>query len=218
MIEEFKWVFKWYKINNEYGEQLIYEPEVFAKAFANNSYQCQIRELIETGKYDVFIDVGAAWGHFAIIASKHCKRVIAFEPQPLRFGVMLYNCRQLYNIECRYEFVSCKGEVPKMRGIEDMCEARSEHLYNVPVITLDDLDIKPNEKVLIKLDVEGSEINVLKGCPNLIVNPNVDWIIDIHEIYGIFDNMIFSFFKHKYIKDHQNDHVTSVKEFYGNKL
>lgn len=217
MIDKFEWTFDWYKINNKYGEQLIYEPEVFAKAFADDSYQYQIRKLLESGKFDVFIDVGAAWGHFAIVGAHHCKRVIAFEPQPLRFGIMLYNCRNLFNIDCRYEFVSNKGDIPKMRGIEDMCEARSEHPYNVPVITLDDIDIKPDEKVLVKLDVEGSELKVLRGCPNLIANPNVDWIIDIHEIYGITDELIFPFFKHKKIKDHQNDHVTSVKEFYGNK-
>ncbi len=218
MIDEFKWMFKWYKINNKYGEQLVYEPEVFAKAFSDDSYQYQIRKLIETDKYDVFLDVGAAWGHFAIVAAHHCKRVIAFEPQPLRFGVMLYNCRHYFNIDCRYEFVSCKGEVPTMGALEEMCELRHDIKYNVPVITLDDIDIKPDEKVLVKLDVEGSEIKVLRGCPKLIANPNVDWIIDIHEVCGIFDNMIFPYFKHKNIRDHQNDHVTSVKEFYGNKL
>ena len=214
MIKEFNWSFKWYNISTKYGDQLIYEPEVFAKAFADNSYQCQIKDLIETDKYDVFLDIGAAWGHFAIIASKHCKRVIAFEPHPMRFGIMLYNCRHLFNIDCRYEFVTNKGEIPTMGRIEEMCELRHQRSYNVPVITLDDLDIKPHEKVLVKLDVEGSELKVLEGCSNLIANPNVDWIIDIHLIHGITDEMVYKFFPHKKIRDHQNDHVTSVKEFY----
>lgn len=217
MIEEFKWMFKWYIIDTEYGTQLIYEPEVFAKAFADNSYQHGIRELIESKKYDVFVDVGSAWGHFAMIASKLCKRVIAFEPHPLRYGILLFNCRHLFNVDCRYEFVTCKEDVPRMGKLQEMCEARHQKPYNVKTITLDDLKFEPNEKVLVKLDVEGSELKVLEGCPNLIANPNVDWIIDIHEVCGIFDNMIFPYFKHKYIKDHQNDHVTSVKEFYGNK-
>jgi len=214
MIEEFNWMFKWYIIDTDYGTQLIYEPLQFAEAFANNSYQCQIKDLLETGKYDVFLDVGAAWGHFAIIASKHCKRVIAFEPQPMRFGIMLYNCRHLFNIDCRYEFVSNKGEKPTMGRIEEMCELRHYRPYNVPVITLDDLDIKPDEKVLVKLDVEGSELKVLKGCPNLIANPNVDWFVDIHMIHGISEESVFSFFKHKKIRDHGNDQICSIKEFY----
>lgn len=216
MIEKLNWVFGWFKIKTEYGEQIVYEPEVFAKAFADNSYQCQIKDLLESGKYDVFLDVGAAWGHFSMIGAKHCKRVIAFEPQPFRYGFLLYNCRHLFNVDCRYEFVSNKGEIPTMGGLQEMCEVRHEKPYNVPVITLDDLDIKPDEKVLVKLDVEGSELKVLRGCPKLIANPNVDWFVDIHLIHGITEKMIFPFFMFKNIRDHGNDGICSIKEFYGN--
>jgi len=215
MIEKLHWYFGWYRIKTEYGEQIVYEPEQFALAFADNSYQCQIKDLLETDKYDVFLDVGAAWGHFAIIASRHCKRVIAFEPQPFRYGFLLYNCRHLFNVDCRYEFVTCEGEAPTMGKLQEMCEARHLKRYNVPVVTLDYIYIKPDEKVLVKLDVEGSELKVLKGCPNLIANPNVDWIIDIHLQAGITDELVFPFFKHKNIRDHQNDGVTSVKAFVG---
>ncbi len=217
MIEKFNWRFGWYKINNIYGEQIVYEPEVFAKAFADNSYQCQIRELLETGKYDLFLDVGAAWGHFSIIGSAHCRKVIAFEPQPFRYGFLLYNCRHLFNVDCRYEFVTCEGETPTMGRLQEMCEARHLKRYNVKTITLDDIDLIPDEKVLVKLDVEGSELKVLKGCPKLIANPNVDWIVDIHLQAGITDSLVFPFFKHKNIVDHQNDGVTSVKAFVGTK-
>ncbi len=197
MIEKFKWMFDWYKIKTEYGEQIIYEPEVFAKAFANNSYQNQIKKLLETKKYDVFLDVGAAWGHFTIIGSKLCKKVIAFEPQPFRYGFLLYNCRHLFNVDCRYEFVTSNGEIPTMGGLEEMCESRHDQPYNVKTITLDDLNIKPDEKVLVKLDVEGSELKVLKGCPNLIANPNVDWIIDVHHHQKLTSNEVKDFFKKK---------------------
>lgn len=214
MIEKFNWMFGWFKIKTEYGEQIIYEPEVFAKAFADNSYQQQIKKLLETKKYDVFLDVGAAWGHFSIIGAKHCKRVIAFEPQPFRYGFLLYNCRHLFNVDCRYEFVTCEGEIPTMGKLQEMCELRHQKSYNVKTITLDDLEIDPNEKVLVKLDVEGSELKVLKGCPNLIANSNVDWFVDIHMIHGISEESVFSFFKHKKIRDHGNDQICSIKEFY----
>jgi len=213
-IHYFNWSFKWAVINNAYGEWLIYEPDVFVKAFENLSYQSQIRKCLEKDKYDVFLDVGAAWGHFSIIASKHCKRVMAFEAQPFRYGVLLYNCRHHPNIDCRYQYVSKKGDVPKMGKIQEMVEVKHSIPYNIPVITLDDIDIKPDEKVLIKLDVEGNELKVLDGCPNLIANPNVDWIIDIHLHHKITDAMVFKYFPHKKIIDHQNDGVTSVKEFY----
>ena len=215
MIEKLNWVFGWYKINNDYGEQIVYEPVVFAKAFADDSYQCQIKDLLETGKYDVFLDVGAAWGHFAIIASYNCERVIAFEPQPMRYGFLLYNCRHLFNVDCRYEFVTCKGETPTMGNLQEMCELRHEKPYNVKTITLDDIVIDPEEKVLVKLDVEGSELKALKGCPNLIANPNVDWFVDIHLIHGITEEIVFPIFKHKNIRDHGNDGICSIKEFYG---
>ena len=217
MIEEHKWMFKWYDIENEYGKQIVYEPEVFAIAFADNSYQQQIRELLETDRYDVFIDVGAAWGHFSIIASAYCKRVIAFEPQPMRFGFLLYNCRHLFNVDCHYEFVACEGTEPTMGTIEEMCEVRHRKRYNVKVISLDDLDIKPDERVLIKLDVEGSELKVLADSKKLIANPNVDWVVDVHKLHGVKDQDILEIFKHKNSRCHGSDALCSAYEFIGTK-
>lgn len=215
MIEKLHWYFGWYRIKTEYGEQIVYEPEQFALAFADNSYQCQIKDLLETDKYDVFLDVGAAWGHFALIGAKLCKRVIAFEPQPFRYGFLLYNCRHLFNVDCRYEFVTCKGEAPTMGALEEMCESRHDKPYNVKTITLDDIEIKPNEKVLVKLDVEGSELKVLSGCPNLIANTNVDWIIDVHHHQGVTSKDVKDFFKNKNNVDLGTDHICSVLEFIG---
>lgn len=216
-IEEKKWMFKWWEIKTPYGEQIIYEPEVFAKAFADNSYQHQIRVLIEIGNYDTFLDVGAAWGHFSIIASKHCKRVIAYEPQPMRYGFLLYNCRHLFNVDCRYEYVSCEGDIPTMGKIQEMVELRHVKAYNVPVVTLDSLDIKENEKVLIKLDVEGNELKVLKNAKNLINKPNIDWIIDIHHNQGITNEQVLSQFPNKIITVHGEDPLSSAFELVGEK-
>lgn len=213
MIEEYNWMFNWYNITTEYGEQIIYEPKIFAELFSDNTYQHPIKDLIETGKYDVFLDVGSAWGHFSIIASKHCKKVIAFEPHPMRYGFLLYNCRHLFNIDCRYEFVTCKGEKATMGKLQEMCELKHQKLYNIKTITLDDLQINPNEKVLIKLDVEGSELKVLRGSSNLIANPNVDWIIDIHHNQGIKRDDVFKFFKHKKSKIHKHDYAEGISSF-----
>ena len=113
--------------------------------------------------------------------------------------------------------MTCNGEVPRMGDLEEMCESGHTKPYNVKTITLDDLKIKPDEKVMIKLDVEGSEVKVLEGCPKLLANPNVDWFVDIHFCYGVPKEKVFPFFKHKYMRDHGMDNNNAVREFYGNK-
>ena len=214
MIKEKEWAFKWWEINNKYGEQIVYEPDQFAKAFEDLSYQQNIKEFLENGEYDVFLDIGAAWGHFSLIASEYCKRVIAFEPHPMRYGFLLYNCRHHFNIECCYEYVSCRGDTPRLGKLEEMVEERQTKPYKVPVITLDDIQFDPDESILVKLDVEGNELKVLQNANYLIKNHNSDCIIYVPNLHGVSHMDIitkFSGFKKHFIQG--QDKWCSVIEF-----
>lgn len=126
---------------------------------------------------DKFIDVGANIGLMSLLAAQKVTsqgEVHAFEVSPNIFSELKYNLAQN-----NFSFVNChfcalgsyrgKGELYendflKNRGTSTMLtiENSQEKKYEVPVDTLDNLFGK--KKVdMIKIDVEGWELEVLKG-------------------------------------------------------
>jgi len=144
---------------------------------------CFLKKFIKKG--DCFFDIGANIGLFSLHASKiigdHGK-IIAFEPTPITFN------RLKSNIEIN-RFLNIKTE---NIGLSDTCGMIKFHTSNDGYdawnsfatltdigecseidVTTDTLDnyIQTNniEKIdLIKLDVEGWELNVLKGAKELL--------------------------------------------------
>jgi len=168
-------------ITNKYGKFLSYNMPRLNEAYECLSYQYPIKNIIENGDYEVFIDVGAYVGYFSIMASHFCKEVIAYEAQPLFYGFLLNNTRTLSNIECKYNWVSNKGDIPKMAHPFLLANVHSGTEYNVKVVTLDDelLHLK-DKKVLIKMDIEGNELKALKGSLEILKCKNIHWFIDVH--------------------------------------
>lgn len=221
-IKFLEWKFKWGVVKNKYGNLLIYEPPKFFRGYSNLRYQANITQLIQSGEYECFIDVGAAWGYFERIASKHCKKVIAYEANPLRVGFLLYNCRDLYNVECKYAYVGANETVPRMGGPLEMVKAEHSDTYNINVLTLDkELEfllpnlwlsdemnkmIKPM-KTLIKIDVEGGEIDVLRGATKLLEQPHIHWTIDVHPKQGVKIPEVIKFFKERETTNHANINI-----------
>lgn len=176
----------------------------------NLQYQKSITDLIKSGDYNYFVDVGSAWGYFPRIASKHCKRVWAFEANPIRFGFLLYNTRDLSNVECFYNYVGSKGSIPKMEKALQMIKKSSTQAYNVKTITLDDALYKTvsryKTKVLIKIDIEGAELDALAGAQKLLGLKHVHWTIDVHPKQGINPQQVINIMKdhEKEVTNHQN--------------
>lgn len=181
---------------NKYGSLLVIAPKkslILAKAipmYTRMTWEPYNVKLIEEGKYDIYVDVGAAVGYFTRIAGHHCKKVIAYEANPFRFGLLLTNTRDLFNVDCRYKYVTySKKDIPKMAGAFDMIglagTTKCVNDYNIECVTLDEelLDlITPDDKVLIKMDVQGNDLKVLDGAKELIKNKNVHWSIDVHSM------------------------------------
>lgn len=155
-------------------------------------------DLIRNGKYPLFIDVGAAWGWFPMIASRiqATKKIDAYEAHPLRYGLLLYNMRKLDKVKCHYKYVGCEESKPVMKiDFKRMISPypMKAEPYNIDVIRLDD-EYHPAERTLIKVDVEGGEIDVLKGARELCKLKRVDWTIDVHTWVGVTMKQVKSFF------------------------
>jgi len=156
------------------GEMVIYKNDSIVSAaiaifgeYCDAEVQIMARYLTPESTY---LDIGTNIGYHALAIHKTVGcNIMGFEPHPNHFTVAAYNCREkpikLYNTALSSKngtmimsdfdenIISNYGEVGiKEEGIE------------VPTIKLDELDdLKDVPVTLMKIDVEGAELDVLKG-------------------------------------------------------
>jgi FkbM family methyltransferase len=137
---------------------------------------------------DVMGDIGANVGVYTILAAKNAgAKVIAIEPIPAAFhhlkdNVKLNNIDQLVTIlNCgaadengELEFTTTMDAVNHVAVAEDKIE--STKLIKVSVRTTDDI-FQNNQPVLLKIDVEGFELPVIKGAKNILKSDQLSAII-----------------------------------------
>jgi FkbM family methyltransferase len=142
-----------------------------------------LRGLLSEG--DTFVDVGANFGTFSLLASRLVGsngRVIAIEPQP-RLAALIRQSLELSRVtNCSIEQVACgaqSGEATLLVPDDDsgragffagFSGAKAHKSVSVPVATLDSLLAarEATGNMVIKIDVEGSEIDVLDGASEII--------------------------------------------------
>ena len=130
---------------------------------------------------DVAIEVGANIGALTIPLSRRCSKVFAFEPQPENHKLLLLNLNNnhIRNVDVFPYALGAKDEVVKISTLKEIdiehgvigdyggfeigkgsCLADQRSLDSMNVF-----DTKIN---FIKMDCEGSELDVLKGAEKLI--------------------------------------------------
>jgi FkbM family methyltransferase len=124
-----------------------------------------ILEHIKEG--DVVIDAGAFIGDHTIAYTKAVGTkgsVIAFEPNPAAFKCLLHNCpnANLFNYGLGSGTRSAFLQMSENAGASSLGESGEE----VRLMCLDELNLDRLD--FIKLDVEGYEVEALKGGINLI--------------------------------------------------
>jgi len=139
--------------------------------------------LLELGKKSQrFLDIGANMGFYSLaIAIENPKiSVISFEPQPSVYQIMLKNIEMnqlherinLINMGLGHQADELTMYIPKFTGtgggsFKNLHEDEGEaHQIKVPVVTLDSLELSASD--LVKIDVEGFELNVIDGAKELI--------------------------------------------------
>jgi FkbM family methyltransferase len=126
----------------------------------------------------VFLDIGANIGFMSMALKSIASRIVAFEPQPEVYNVMVENIK---NASGNAEFsVLCCGvsnktgtaQMPRIRygdrgNYGGLGFGRSElGSYSVPLVTIDGLEFPSVD--LVKIDVEGHELQVLEGMVDTI--------------------------------------------------
>lgn len=174
-----------YDIDSKTGINL-YKDSVLSKIIYDGFEQDEIlfvRKFLEKG--DIFLDVGANIGLFSLIASQYVEskgKIYAFEPTPETFSRLCENVEinAFSNISTFQIGLSDKEEellfnvsqagydawnsFAKLKELEDSCS------ISIKTTTLDSFlnQQEISDVNLIKIDVEGWEMNVLKGAKDLL--------------------------------------------------
>ncbi len=171
-----------------YGLRLSYDPNSYIGRYIyyRGLFEEQVLRAIERALRPggTFIDIGANIGQHTVVAA-HCVgtggRVIAFEPQAVARARLVHNIA-LNNQQDRVEVHACalgREQAPgNIYVLNDNNDGQSslrpvthtEPSEAVQIETLDgmDLDVDLRRGCVVKIDVEGGEIDVLDGAVEFI--------------------------------------------------
>lgn len=138
------------------------------------------------GNGGVMVDVGAWYGPWSQRLAKRADRLIAIEPtarhQVLR-KVLPANADVLHAAASDQAGTGELWTVGHGTGTEGMSSMRRRDIHgrsiSVPLIRIDDLDLK--DVRFIKIDVEGHELNVLRGAEETVRRERPRLLVEVEE-------------------------------------
>lgn len=148
--------------------------------------QCLSDQMAHT---DIFIDIGANYGLYSCMAASKGLQVAAVEPESGNLRFLMSNVRKNdFPVEIFATALGSDPGVMKIYGdgdtaslVEGWASASSAFSAMVPVNTMDNLfaDRWAGQRILIKVDVEGFELTVLKGAVRTLArSPGPVWLIE----------------------------------------
>jgi FkbM family methyltransferase len=146
-------------------------------------------ELIET--HEVIVDIGANVGLYACLAASRGKQTIAIEPAPRNLSFLYKNLwdNRFTGVEILPVGLGSEPGLRRIYGyggiasfVPGWAQAREAQSTLVPLTTLDAVaaDRFRGKKLLIKMDVEGFELDVLAGAQKTLdLEPRPQWLVEI---------------------------------------
>jgi len=175
--------------------------EAYAKNLVHEKSTTKLfKKIIKEG--DVVVDVGANIGYFTLLAARLVGpkgKVFSFEPEPLNFryltkNIELNNYSQVFAYQmavsnkngktklylCDYD--SGHHTINKYEGVKAYSRGRPtrKHSVEIETVVLDDfLKEKTNHIDVVKIDVEGAELLVIKGMEEILKkNRNIKILLE----------------------------------------
>lgn len=176
------------------------------------------------------IDCGANIGNHTVFFSKVFQNVFSFEPNPRTFRLLEFNCYDLNNVECFNVGLSDENEsfsliVPKSNiGAAYLSkshhDADSNNAIKVELKTLDSFDFHFDNLCMIKIDVEGHELSVLRGASGVIKRylPLIAFEHTAKDIKNGTSEVIKWLKDHKYTRFYSIEKTPSIRSGIGGKL
>ena len=132
------------------------------KPFTQNKCLLQFQKYCKKHnvKFNHVLDIGAWVGTWSMAMNEYCGRVVAFEPESLHYECLVKNVSE--DIETHQLAV---GAEEKMISLSQDDFTQSKRVLGegtIPMVTIDSLQL--DDVDMIKIDVEGYEMEVLKGA------------------------------------------------------
>jgi FkbM family methyltransferase len=152
-----------------------------------------------TLRHGVFVDVGAYVGFYTVLAARHGWRVVAFEPSPINVILLKYNI-SLHGVGDRAVIVSkaagdAHGWARFSISSNPSESSFTKYLRNelklldvvVEVTTIDSvlesLSVKDIDNLVMKVDVEGFGLRVLRGAMKTIEMFRPFILFEVHKTF-----------------------------------
>jgi len=162
---------------------------VDARLVVREVYKLDVYECGEIEKDDVVVDVGAHVGAFTLMSARRARLVVAVEPYPPNVKLLLANMRinRLENVIAvdaalgSYDgeaelYIATKTALHTISANRKRLDGAISPIYDrrlkVKLRTLDSVveELGIKKVSFIKVDVEGAELDVLKGMSNTLRN------------------------------------------------
>ncbi len=165
--------------------------------FANYAYEWEVKKFVNAHykNYDIFFDIGCNIGTYAIMLAKRGLRTFAFEPvadnyDAIRINLILNKLEDTvkvypvalgaskYKTKFAFDLTNTGSSHKADIETDDDYKPVKEQIVETQVLRLDDLlpelNLKKDDRIFMKIDVEGMESNVLKGASKFLQTfPNI---------------------------------------------
>ena len=221
-------------LQSQWGFTFQGNPQMASGKFEPEETQV-VRSLIP--QIDIFINVGANIGYYCCHAHSLGKPVIAIEPITRNVNYLMSNMvnngweknTQIFPIAlgAHTDIMSIWGTDTGASLIPGWAGIPKDYVRKVPVLTLDNVlgEAINQKQVLILIDIEGAELEMLKGATKTLKN-NIRpiWMIEItthqNQPVGIVSNPNFKktfelFFENGYrafVASERNDRELSLED------
>ena len=151
---------------------------------------------------DVFLDIGASKGYYALVASEVCRKVYAFEPDEAMLAILrrTIEYQDIRNIQTYNFGLFSRNQRAHLKLIHGKVILRSSQDFSIKQGDLDAIDASDSafqeielrafdevrsvigvERVdFIKIDIEGAELHAIMGMRNTLIEHKPRILLSVH--------------------------------------